>query len=173
MFYLAVRKQLSEGTYDLHSLDIKELARLYALTGHIEFGQFIPDSLPEYSTFFPCYEHWSDELERLVEEAHIDLGSMSSPQAKVEVLHILSARPEYGVETFNVYSASGKNIPIILSVRQDGLRVYKTDDMKDHDKAKNLKKKNRKSNQNNLEVVLTERGNKEKPPTKDSNLLQL
>ena len=126
LFYLTCRQQLKEHKFDFTYLDIKTLAKLFALIAQVECGDYDPDALPNYSSFFPC-ETWSADFEQLVESSHLSLEKLTTNQAKIDVLHILADRLEYGVESFHVNSATAKNTSLILVCRYDGLRIYRKD----------------------------------------------
>ena len=100
------------------------MAKIFALIAQVEFGDYDAESLPEYSKFFPC-ESWSVDFQQHVESIHLSLEKTTTDQAKIDLLHILSERLEYGVESFQVNSATAKNTSLILICRYDGLRIYR------------------------------------------------
>lgn len=121
---MTCRQHLKDLKFDLTYWDSKILAKLLALIAQIEHGDYNPDCLPNYSSFFQC-ETWSSEFEHLVETTHLSLERSSADQARIEVLHILADRLEYGVESFHVTSATAKNTNLVLVCRYDGLRIYR------------------------------------------------
>ena len=137
LLYLTCRQQLKELKFDFTYLDTKVLAKLFALIAQVEHGEYNPDRLPNYSSFFPC-ETWSPDFEQLIESTHLSLERKTADQARIEVLHILSDRLEYGVESFHVTSATAKNTSLILVCRHDGLRIYR----KEQGKETKMQKKN-------------------------------
>ena len=100
------------------------LAKLFSFIAQADYGDYDPDSLPDYSKFFPC-ESWSADFQQHVESLHLALEKTTAEQAKIDVLHILADRLEYGVESFHVNSATAKNTGLILVCRYDGLRIYR------------------------------------------------
>eukprot|EP00794_Sanderia_malayensis_P012949 gene12949-14281_t len=124
MFYLSCREDLIKSKYNLSKLDDQALAKLYSYVAQIENGEYNPEALTDYSKLFPCRK-WSSEFEHSIESAHLDLEGMTADEARVQVLHTLSNLLEYGVETFNVNSATARNTKLILVCRFDGLRIFK------------------------------------------------
>ena len=170
LFYSTCKQQLRDLKFDLSHMDSKTLAKLFALIAQVENGDYSPDSLPNYSSFFPC-EKWSADFEQSVESAHLELERMSADKARIEILHILSDRLEYGVETFYVNSATAKNTSLILICRYDGLRIYKRETMASKKKAAKGKKLEENSES---EVVFKDLVVVEKKPVKSqAQLLQL
>jgi len=149
LFYHSCRLQLKNQKFDFTHLDSECLAKIFASIAQAECGDYDPESLPDYSTFFPC-ETWGADFQQQVESLHMSFEKKTAEQAKIDVLHILAERLEYGVESFHVNSATARNTRLILVCRYDGLRIYRKEQSK-------IEKPQRKSNENGeSEVILKE-----------------
>eukprot|EP00795_Rhopilema_esculentum_P005411 gene5411-577_t len=169
LFYFTCRQQLRDVKYDFTNVDSKTFAKLFSLIAQVEHGEYNPNCLPEYSSFFPC-EKWCADFQQLVESSHLELEKITADEAKIEILHILSNRLEYGVETFHVNSATAKNTSLVLLCRHDGLRIYR----KEAAGKKKTHKKKSEDEGNDSEVVLKENTVVDKKqPKSQVQLLQL
>jgi len=129
LFYSTILQQMNSGKLSVLHEPQDIIAKLLAFVAQIDFGDFRAESLPEYSTLIKVGIGWSEELQQLVETEHLKLDLISSSEAKIEFIKLVTGLSDCGVEKFCVFSSSKKPEELLLSVCHDGLRIYSRDDV--------------------------------------------
>ena len=80
--------QINSGKLSLLDSPSDVIARLIAHIAQIEFGDFLAESLPEYSTLINVNCRWSNELQQLVETEHLKLDLLSPSEAKIGFIKV-------------------------------------------------------------------------------------
>lgn len=140
LFYATIIQHIESKKIDISNIHIDDYTKLVSLKAQISTGDFNADAVPDYRFLLPSSFEWTQEIQQKVETEHLSLSSLSTSEAKVEFVKIVSDFPDYGIETFNVKSQCNENDMLSLNVCQGGLKVSKIDD---HDstvsgKAKHL-----------------------------------
>ena len=127
---MTLKRYIAEGKLDLSMLQTRTVARICAHIAQIECGDFSQDGLSRYSTYVPLslcrlYARSSD-LSKDCASEHLKLAGTNISEAKIELLHILSNVPGYGVEIFRGKVLEDKDVKRLeISVGNDGLRVLR------------------------------------------------
>ena len=131
LYYSTLVNHINHGKIDLKCIAKNTVAQIFALTAQVHVGDFNADALPEYSVLHMLNEEWSPDFQKIVETEHLKLDSVTPSQAKIKFIKLVSELELYGVESFHVHSMGDKPKELTLSVRHDGLRVYRANSCKE------------------------------------------
>ncbi|XP_002160573.1 E3 ubiquitin-protein ligase MYLIP [Hydra vulgaris] len=131
LYYSTLVNHINHGKIDLKSIDKNIVAQIFALTAQVHVGDFNAEALPDYSVLYHLDEEWSLDFQKVVETEHLKLDSVTPSQAKIKFIQLVSELDLYGVESFHVHSMGDNPKELTLSVRHDGLRVYRANSCKE------------------------------------------
>lgn len=127
-------------------LQTRTIARICALIAQVETGDFSQDGVSKYSTYVPMslcrlYARTSD-LHKDATSEHLKLVRTNSSEAKIELLHLLSNVPGYGVEVFRGKLREDKEVKRLeIAVGNDGLCVLRVQREYDLKQAREVTRK--------------------------------